>query len=618
MDYFKKTPPATKVTSPPQQSKENEFQHMEAGTDPAAKRGKPPSKKSVRKVGRPAKKALAMNPPEADEDVILVESTTQLEDQPRDANMPVEAPENKGNTTSIAQSIGETAEDVKEVNESNCADNATPTSKKDIILKDISDGVPSVKADPEQDGAVLFVSFTPEEKGRRGRAGRKNGKGRKADSAQSDVPEAQECSEQQLQAPSSLGDAGLEEEAKDESQLNLSTVRVSFEDFLKSHSPKGIKQQQQEDEKKEEEVEEVKAEMEAGEMRPALTSADQATDRLSVSKPSDEGVQPPSTQVSPRTLTVQAEIHPISPDQDLSRASDRKVASIFTACRRSKEKPASSPQPQASSETPPAPLRKSNVVLQEEDLELAVLEAGSSSSSAASVPKCSQAERKQFMNAFKQPDLDTSKGKASKAAGKLKQQQPAEKDASADGEKEKGEELNEEEGKARAKQKRSEVEIEEGDPKTLDGVQKAARKRKRGRPKKEQTTNPEEPTPPAALPAKAEAEESATAEAPAAACEAPTAKEAEKAQPGEVQPISTPTAIETRRRSARELTRKQSTPASLTPSSQSQSKHTDSTSTSTSLELPSPVGTPRTHHPKQRMYKSHMVAPPDDKGSPIR
>lgn len=611
MDYFKKTPPATKLTSPLQQSKENGFQHMEAGTDPAAKQGKPPSKKSGRKVGRPAKKALAMNPPEADEDVILVESTTQSEDQPKDANMPVEAPENTGNTTSSALSIGETAEDVKEVNEGNCADDATATSKKDIILKDTSDGVPS--ADPEQDGAGLPVSCTPEEKGRRGRAGRKNGKGRKADSVQSDVPETQECSEQQLQAPSSLGDAGLEEEANDESQLNLSTVRVSFEDFLKSHSPKGIKQQQADE--KEVEVEELKAEMEAGEMRPTLTSVDQATDRLSVSKPSDEGIQPPPTQVSPRTLTVQAEIHPISPDQDLSMASDRKVASIFTACRRSKEKPAPSPQPQASSETPPAPLRKSNVVLQEEDLELAVLEAGSSSSSAASVPKCSQAERKQFMNAFKQPGLDMSKGKASKAAGKQKQQQPSEKDASADGEKEEEEKVvEEEEEKAKVKVKRSEVEIEEGDPKTVDGAQKAARKRKRGRPKKEQTTNPEEPTPPAALPAKAEA--SATTEAPAAACEAPTAEEAEKAQSGEVQPISTPTAIETRRRSARELTRKQSTPASLTPSSQSQSKHTDSTSTS--LELPSPVGTPRTHHTKRRMYQSHMVAPPDDKGSPIR
>ncbi|XP_076121185.1 ATPase family AAA domain-containing protein 5 isoform X1 [Alosa pseudoharengus] len=652
MDYFKKTPSATNAISPLQQSKENELQPVEAvaGSDHAAKRGKPPSKKPGRKAGRTAKKALAMNPPESGNDCILVSSTAQSEDPPADSTVTVE---DTGSTASLTQNNGETVEDtgstaslthvetvgdVEEAPKSNCADDATAISNKDATLKDTSDsGTPSVRTDPKLDGAGLPVCSTPEEKGRRGRAARKNGRGGKADSVQCDVPETQECSEQQPQESSVSRDAGLEEEeaaaANEESQLNLSTVTVSFEDFLKSHSPKGAKQQQQEADEVEGEEE-----TEAGGTRLTLTSVDQAADRLSVSKPSDEGDQPP-TQVSPRTLTIQAEVHAVSPDQDLSRASDRKVCSIFTTCRRSKDKAAPSPQSQENSEPHPAPPRKSNVVLQEEDLELAVLEAASSS--AAAVPKCSQAERKQFMNAFKQPAQDTAKGKAGKAAGKQKQQeQPAEGAPPADVEEEK-EEVDGEGGKAKG----TEVEMVEADPKPVElkgAAQKAARK-KRGRPKKEQRTTPEEPTPPAALPADAEA---------------PTAREAGEALPSADQPKSTPTATETRRRSGRELARKQSTPDPLTPSSESkhaestskpqstpapltpssESKHAESTSkpqstpapltpsseskhaesTSKPQELPSPASTPKTHRPKRNKYQSHMLVPPDDKGSPIR
>ena len=249
-DYFKKTPPATKVASPPHQSKENELHPVEAlaGADHAAKRGKPPSKKPGRKVGRPAKKALVMNPPVADEDdVVVVESTTQSENQPADAPVSVETAEGTGSTASSTQNSGQTVGADEKVYESDCTDDVTANSNQDKILKETSEsGVPSVRTDPKQDGAGRLVSSTPEEKGMRGRTVRKNGRGGKADAVQHDAPEVQECSEQRLPSSPSC-ETGSEANADVESQQNLSTVTVSFADFLKSQSPKvaARKQQQQ-------------------------------------------------------------------------------------------------------------------------------------------------------------------------------------------------------------------------------------------------------------------------------------------------------------------------------------------------------------------------------------
>uniref|UniRef100_A0A673AAS9 Uncharacterized protein n=1 Tax=Sphaeramia orbicularis TaxID=375764 RepID=A0A673AAS9_9TELE len=119
----------------------------------------------------------------------------------------------------------------------------------------------------------------------------------------------------------------------------------------------------------------------------------------------------PSIQISPRTVTVQAEVHVVSPKEEPVKAVG-KVASIFT-----RRKGASSPQTETGHQLSPSSLnakRKSNVVLQEGDLELAVLES-------ESTPKCSEVERKQFMAAFKQPSLDGSKTKPVKSQGKQKQ-----------------------------------------------------------------------------------------------------------------------------------------------------------------------------------------------------
>uniref|UniRef100_A0A3B5MLK7 ATPase family AAA domain containing 5a n=1 Tax=Xiphophorus couchianus TaxID=32473 RepID=A0A3B5MLK7_9TELE len=84
------------------------------------------------------------------------------------------------------------------------------------------------------------------------------------------------------------------------------------------------------------------------------------------------------------------------------------------------------PKAEESLPSPSTSKRRSNVVLQEEDLELAVIES-------ESTPKCSEVERKQFMAAFKQPSLDGSKTKPVKNQNKQKQPEEKAMEAAEDG-----------------------------------------------------------------------------------------------------------------------------------------------------------------------------------------
>ncbi|XP_063079559.1 ATPase family AAA domain-containing protein 5 [Engraulis encrasicolus] len=688
-DYFKKTPPVSKVTSPQTQPKENTVPPPEtapasaATSDPTvSKRAKAQSKKPGKKAGRSVKKSLALNPTgTGDEEVGGVESKVQSQSQPADTAVPAEGTES---TVATVDNKCKTVGKEQKADKNNPMDNVTPNAKKAAALVESSENQTlSARMDSEMlDGVVPLGTVTPEEKGKKAKAVKKAGRKGKTNQVQKDVTGMQEGSEQQQPQPEPPSDAVPEMEESEETQLNLSTVTVSFSDFLKNHSPKGAERQQRQD------GQELMESTDAAESRLSPQALDQDTDRLSVAKLSED--QPP-TQVSPRTLTVLAEIHPISPDQDISKALGQKVASIFTTCRKTKDKPVTPPQPQASSEQPPPPLqappRKSNVVLQEEDLELAVLE--------SSAPKCSQAERKQFMNAFKQAGVDAAKGKPAKA-GKQKQQ-PAESAAPTDGEKEEGEKKEEENektgvkanakskrkkggageeddddtkaaegpkgatqqvaggkakskrkkggggggageeedgddtkaaigpkgatqqvagGKAKSKRKKAFAEAEEEtdskavvEPKVA--TQQVAAKRKRGRAKKDQKENvPEEPTTAVATPA-----ESTAVVVPPAESEAPAVvkEEGEDNQPSGDQT----TASETRRRSTRECSKKQSPPASqLTVISESEFNNAVNSS-----EAQDPSGvpcTPRTRYSKRGVFKSHMLAPPDDKGSPIR
>ncbi|TMS14725.1 ATPase family AAA domain-containing protein 5 [Larimichthys crocea] len=197
---------------------------------------------------------------------------------------------------------------------------------------------------------------------------------------------------------SSLCDVSMEVNVDDNSQLNSSTVTISFEEFVRSQSQ----------DRAEDDVEEDQSEI-----VPEVEEMD--TDQLNVGS-----VEAPF-QISPRTVTVQAEVHVVSPKQEAKAVG--RLASIFNR-RRELTNPVevvSSPHTEAGNQLPSISVtgkRKSNVVLQEEDLELYVLES-------ESTPKCSETERKQFMAAFKQPSLDGSRTKPGKSQGK--QKQPEEK-----------------------------------------------------------------------------------------------------------------------------------------------------------------------------------------------
>uniref|UniRef100_A0A670ICV2 ATPase family AAA domain containing 5 n=1 Tax=Podarcis muralis TaxID=64176 RepID=A0A670ICV2_PODMU len=167
--------------------------------------------------------------------------------------------------------------------------------------------------------------------------------------------------------------------------LNNCTVTVSFEDFLKSQG-----------ENKSHQI-------------PEAETADSPT-------ASCETVSCQVAQQLPlKKVTVLAQIHSVPPKSP----SSRKIASIFlkqkTKAARRQSSPPASEEIYAEQITQK---RKSNVVIAEEELELAVLEAAGSESMKS---KCTAEERYQFMKAFRQPASDMVKNGSKKGPGKQKE-----------------------------------------------------------------------------------------------------------------------------------------------------------------------------------------------------
>ncbi|XP_063149639.1 ATPase family AAA domain-containing protein 5 [Candoia aspera] len=166
-------------------------------------------------------------------------------------------------------------------------------------------------------------------------------------------------------------------------QLSDNTVTVSFEDFLKSQG---------------ENFEQI--------------PKNQILDNVAASDKTDicQG-----TECLPlKKVTVLAQIHSVPPKSLHSQ----KIASIFVN-QKSKAKEQRSP---AISETEyteqMTQKRKSNVVIAEEELELAILE----STGPESVKlKCTAEERSQFMKAFRQPGADIVKNGGKRGPGKPKE-----------------------------------------------------------------------------------------------------------------------------------------------------------------------------------------------------
>lgn len=215
----------------------------------------------------------------------------------------------------------------------------------------------------------------------------------KAKKVKSNVPHVgRKQQQEETETESTLCDVSMEVNVDETSQLNNSTVTISFEEFVRSQS---------------EDINE----------KNIVENVPTATEEMGTNLDENIHSEEPVLQGSLQTVTIHAEVHAVSPKQDA--VATKKVASIFN-----KRKGTTSPLELIS----PAQMEdrhkllssgpllkwKSNVVLEEEDLELAILES-------ESTPKCTDVERKQFMAAFKQPAVDGSKAKPGKSQGKTKQ-----------------------------------------------------------------------------------------------------------------------------------------------------------------------------------------------------
>ncbi|KAM9371324.1 ATPase family AAA domain-containing protein 5 [Phaethornis superciliosus] len=198
-----------------------------------------------------------------------------------------------------------------------------------------------------------------------------------------------------------ISDSSFELHTDDKSsQVNNSIVTVSFEDFLKSQGQSNV-----------DHVEDTK---------PTVDSA--ATSNDMDKNDGDPDKCEESQQLPLRTVTVLAQVHSIPPKLaplHKEQRGSRKIASIFLKQKGCVVEKESSPPLLDSEQTEQViQKRKSNVVIEEEELELAVLETAGSDSLK---PKCTLEERHQFMKAFRQPTSDVMKSGVKRAPGKQKQ-----------------------------------------------------------------------------------------------------------------------------------------------------------------------------------------------------
>ncbi|KAM9118988.1 ATPase family AAA domain-containing protein 5 [Pangshura tecta] len=210
-----------------------------------------------------------------------------------------------------------------------------------------------------------------------------------------------ELKDKKIESKSTVSISSLEVNVNKTSQLNDSTVTVSFEDFLKSQGENKVDQ-----------IPETRM--------PTLNNFIIASETDKSGSTSDPENGEESQQLPLRTVTVLAQIHPIppkSPSLLKKQKVSRKIASIFL--KQKGYEIENSPSVLEIEQTEQmTQKRKSNVVIEEEELELAVLEAVGPE---AVKPKCTVEERHQFMKAFRQPTSDMVKSGVKKIPGKLKE-----------------------------------------------------------------------------------------------------------------------------------------------------------------------------------------------------
>ncbi|KAM5306037.1 ATPase family AAA domain-containing protein 5 isoform 2-T2 [Glossophaga mutica] len=172
-------------------------------------------------------------------------------------------------------------------------------------------------------------------------------------------------------------------------QLTGSTITVSYEEFLKSHK-------------------ENKVEQTPDSTMSICIPCKTVDDRVKSGCISNAEICEVSQQVRFKTVTVLAQVHSIPP---------KKIGRIPSIFLKQKQLEMENSLSDLENEQT-IQKRKSNVVIQEEELELAVLESGSSE---AVKSKCTLEERQQFMKAFRQPASDALKNGARKSSDKQKE-----------------------------------------------------------------------------------------------------------------------------------------------------------------------------------------------------
>ncbi|KAM4661939.1 ATPase family AAA domain-containing protein 5 [Discoglossus pictus] len=183
--------------------------------------------------------------------------------------------------------------------------------------------------------------------------------------------------ESKQDSKSTVGDSSLDVNVSQTSHENSSIEVVSFEDFLKSQAEK-------------DQLEGYKG---------AMHNSVLIDDNSETATSAEMGTSESSQQVSPKTMTVHAQVHlstlPNSPLQNSKAA--KKIAAIFLK-KKDGGKVAEEPVIDLEQTDQVIQKRKSNVVISEDELELAVLE----TENVESVKQKSTAEeRQQFMNAFR-------------------------------------------------------------------------------------------------------------------------------------------------------------------------------------------------------------------------
>ncbi|XP_059410946.1 ATPase family AAA domain-containing protein 5-like [Carassius carassius] len=548
MDYFKRTSPAQEIKSCSLVAKENSLQPSEqASHEIPVKSIRGQGQKRTRKA-KENKKSKEKAAQVVTDDVVLIES-------------PSESSVKESNTAVLP---AQTCHDASSDKESDMRKNATEADPDVLFIKnsaESSEKKPSLNQSRRKD--------CPNRKS----ALRSNRK------AKDGCEDTEECD---ADAQEPVCETKLEGSAEEKS----STVTISFKDFVQNQSQ----------------------EWEESDVIPKTDTAGTSSEGNLCSGQRDSAVGP--LHVSPRTLTIQAEVHPISPDhlESLKVAKELKVASIFSRNKKSQskeDKSLSDPVPEIKPDVLPDLKRKSNVVLLEEDLELDVVES-------SPIPKSTEVERKQFMSAFKQPSLDGFKNKTNKVQSKQNQVQEKVSEA-ADNQHDKSLESKTEEKSFESKTEEKSLESKT-EEKSLESKTEVTSSEQH----KEQKSCPGDKKKRVRKSGKkGQAKKAEDAQAATLKPEEPPAEVDKDISPADND--NSEKAVRELRRSTRELSRRQSA-AVLNTAPQKKERQEDSKKDDDNQNTPSPslASTPKAQRPKRGMYRSEMLCPPDMKGSPIR